>query len=185
MKRRSLIGWTFVTPWLLLRRRSAWQAERALDGAALRPLAEVVLPSELGPAGVERVITGFLGWIRGYRAGAERLHEYGSGEIARLPTSPAPRWLAQIRALDDAARHRGAAGFAALELVARRQLIEAATKDDRLERVPSPAEARHVAIGLLAYFLATPAAPDLCYRAHIGKLTCRPLAANPARPTPT
>jgi hypothetical protein len=185
MERRSfLTGWSLVTPWLVLGRRSARLAARSLDAVTLRPIAEVVLPSELGTAGIERVITGFLTWIRGYRAGAERLHGYGSGAITRLEPSPAPRWLAQLRSLDLEAGRHGAVGFAALSPSSRRALIEAATQADRLDRVPPPAEARHVAIGLLAYFLQTPAAVDLCYRASIGKLTCRPLAANPVRPPP-
>ncbi len=43
---------------------------------------------------------------------------------------------------------------------------------------------RHVAVGLLAYFYATPAATDLAYRAKISRHTCRPLAYASRRPRP-
>jgi hypothetical protein len=185
IERRSfLVGLSLATPWLARQRRGALQAARSLDPGSLRPVADVVLPSELGAAGIDQVVAGFGLWVRGYRPNAELLHGYGSGEIRRTGPSPAPRWIGQLESLDREAVRRGAARFGALSPADRRTVIEAQVKEDRLERVPPPAEARHVAIGLLAYFFQTPAADDLCYRAKIGKLTCRPLAATSARPGP-
>ena len=42
--------------------------------------------------------------------------------------------------------------------------------------MPNVAEANHVAVALLAHFYESSAAADLCYEAHIGRETCRPLA---------
>jgi hypothetical protein len=161
------------------------QAVAGLDPAALGAVAEVVLPTELGSTGRATAVDGFLRWLRGYRPGAELLHPYGSGDLGLTGPSPAPRWAGQLSSLDREAAGRGAATFAALSQAVRAELIEAALTQHKLDRVPPPAEANHVAVGLLAYFLATPAAVDLCYRMRIGKLTCRPLSANPSRPEPT
>jgi hypothetical protein len=51
--------------------------------------------------------------------------------------------------------------------------------------MPAPADAHHVALGLLAWFYASPAAEDLCYRAAIGRGSCRSLADVERAPAPT
>jgi hypothetical protein len=50
--------------------------------------------------------------------------------------------------------------------------------------LPEIDRAPHIAVGLLAHFYSSAAAQDLCYRARIGKGTCRPLAESPRRPLP-
>jgi hypothetical protein len=49
---------------------------------------------------------------------------------------------------------------------------------------PAVGDANHVAVGLLAHFLDSADAADLCYDAQIGKNRCRPLAASSRKPLP-
>jgi len=43
-------------------------------------------------------------------------------------------------------------------------------------------EAEHVAVAVLAWYMASSEALDLCYDAEIGRRRCRPLDQNPRRP---
>ncbi len=159
-------------------------APGALPRDLLRALAHVVLPSELGDERRERVVGGFETWLGEYEPVPELLHGYGSQEIRYGPPDPAPRWEAQLEALDLEARHRHGAGFAELAAGERRALIEPALAGApaSLPDQPGALEAEHVAVGLLGYFFGSPEATDLCYGRRIGGLGCRPLAASPERP---
>lgn len=155
-----------------------------LDDALMLALGEAVLPSELGPEGVQRVVVAFQGWLAGFQPVAELNHGYGTGELAYTAADPGPGWGAQLRALDLLARRRLGRGFAALAAEERRELVRALLARERLDRLPDVADAPHVAVGLLAYFYGTPEATDLCYRAAIRRTACRPLSDNPERPAP-
>ncbi len=50
--------------------------------------------------------------------------------------------------------------------------------------MPYAGEATHVAIGLIAWFYATPEANDLALQAQVGKYSCRGLAGGPNKPEP-
>lgn len=143
---------------------------------ALDALADVVLPAELGEAGVRAAVAGFRIWLAAYEPVAEANHGYGTGEIEYLPADPAPGWNAQLDALDVEATKRYGGPFASLDPDRRRALVEARLAPVRGDRLPVPHEAPHVALGLLAWWCATPAANDLAYRARIGRESCRPLA---------
>jgi hypothetical protein len=171
-------------PFAVARRRSARQAAAGLDRAKVAALAEAVLPAELGATGIAAATDGFTHWLAGYREGIELLHGYGTSEIRRTPPSPAPRWAAQLEALDRTARRGRSRAFTDLALAERQELMANALAEDRDAGLPRVPEARHVAVGLLAWWAQTPAATDLCYRARIGRLTCRPLHAAPNRPEP-
>lgn len=147
-----------------------------LDDALLRALAEVVLPSA---ADLPSAVAGFQSWLAAYQPVAERSHGYGTAEIEYTPADPAPGWSAQLRALDLEAHTRHGMGFAALDVGRRRVLVERQIGGSRL---PSPLEANHVALGLLAWWCDSPAAHDLAFGARIAPRTCRPLAASPDRP---
>jgi hypothetical protein len=147
-----------------------------LEPALLRSLAGTVLPSELGEAGIDRVVAGFRGWLLEFEPVAELNHGYGTGELEYTAADPAPGWNAQLRALDLRARREGGRGFAELDAGARRELVRRQVPREGTARLPGVAEAPHVAVGLLAYFYRTPEANDLCHRAAIGRQTCRPLA---------
>lgn len=158
---------------------------RGLPPATLRAVAAIVLPSELGEDGVGRVATGFEAWLAGYAPVAEQVHGYGSQEIRYGPPDPAPRWRAQLEALDREARARHDAPFDELEAGARRALIEAALSDGRettLPDRPGALRAEHVAVGLAGYFFGSPEATDLCYGRRIGGGACRPLSTSSEAP---
>jgi hypothetical protein len=186
--------------------RASAEDARALDGALLFALAEAVLPTELGADFVRRAATRFDAWTRGYVAGAELDHGYGSADLMHAAANPSPKWATQLAALDRDARSRNGRGFAAIGIAERQALVraavDAAQKAARVTRAPSandiasgkipataqslPAvvEAPHVAVALLAHFYESSEANDLCYGASIGKQTCRPLGAQHAKPVP-
>ena len=62
--------------------------------------------------------------------------------------------------------------------------MRAALQGQRVDRMPSIADAPHVALAMLAHFYGTSASIDLCYQAQIGDKTCRPLAAQARKPLP-
>jgi hypothetical protein len=157
-------------------------AQDPLDPGLLRALAEVVLPSELGAAGVNRVVHAFRAWAAGYRPVAELAHDYGAAELRYSGPDPVPGWGAQLRALELEARQRHGRAFAELEAEARQEMVRQQLRREPVDALPPPAEARHVAVGLLAFFYDSPEATDLCYGARIGRLGCRPLSASGARP---
>ena len=157
-------------------------AQDPLDPALLRALAEVVLPSELGATGVNDVVHAFRAWAAGYRPVAELDHGYGAAELRYSGPDPVPGWGAQLRALELEARQRYGRGFAELEAAVRQEMVRGQLGREQVDALPPPAEARHVAVGLLAFFYDSPEATDLCYRAHIGRLGCRPLSASGSRP---
>lgn len=155
-----------------------------LDEETLTVLAETVLPGELGPAGIRRVVQGFQRWLAEYRPAAEVNHGYGTDRIEYTPAHPGPGWAAQLEALNLESKERHGNPFSWLTPEQRREVIRAQLARERLDRLPEPAEARHVAVGLLAYFYSTPEATDLCYRARVGAFACRPLAESTQRPLP-
>ncbi|NUQ13452.1 MAG: gluconate 2-dehydrogenase subunit 3 family protein, partial [Gemmatimonadaceae bacterium] len=155
-----------------------------LDASFLTRVGEVVLPAELGAAGIARVTRAFTQWVAGYRPGAELNHPYGSTEIRVAGPSPAARWRTQLAALDREARSKHQRGFIALTPDQRRALVTAAIADERLTRMPDALGADHVAVALMAWYFATPDATDLCYRARIGRQSCRPLVNAPRMPLP-
>jgi hypothetical protein len=153
-----------------------------LEGNALDALAEVALPPELGPEGRTRAVAGFRQWLAEYRPVAELNHGYGTGELAYTPAHPGPAWTAQLEALDLESTERYGVRFASLDAERRAGMVRAAIARDRTDRLGDPADARHVAVGLLSYFYATPEAADLCYRAEIGRFACRRLDQVSHRP---
>lgn len=154
-----------------------------LDPELLRAVGARVLPGELGEEGVERAVAEFESWLEGFEPAAEQNHGYGTSEIRYGPSDPAYRWAAQLEALEAEARSRHGAGYAELPLPRQEEILRR-----RLEpagqRIPSPARARHVAVGLLARWVQTPEARDRCYGARIRALGCRGLSGTGERPQP-
>ncbi len=155
-----------------------------LDATLLLALAHAVLPQELGKDGISTAARGFAAWLSGYKSGAELLHGYGTGEIAYAHESPRARWQKQLHAMDEAARAQGARSLASASVDQRQRIVRAALAGEKLTGFPAPETASHVAIALMAWYYDSPDATDLCYRAQIGKNTCRPLALNPNEPVP-
>jgi hypothetical protein len=155
-----------------------------LDPALLTQLAEAVLPGELGDIDTARVSRAFARWAEGYQPGAELNHPYGSATIRFAGASPVGRWRSQLDALQQSARSRFGRSFQAASLEQRRDLVQAALFGERVDRMPSPLSAGHVAIALLSWYFASPEATDLCYRARINPNSCRPLANAGREPLP-
>ena len=158
----------------------------SLPAETLLGLADVVLPSELGTDGIARVASDFQRWVGDNAPVAEQVHGYGSQEIRYGPPDPAPRWAAQLDALETEARQRHRSGFHELTVDDRRALIESAlgTADASLGGRPGALAAEHVAVGLLGYYFGSPEASNLCYGRRIDALGCRPLADSPREPEP-
>jgi len=155
----------------------------SLDEGTLRALGEAVLPGELGADGIGRAVADFRAWLAGYRPAAEVTHGYGTGSLDYTPAHPGPGWAAQLEALDLEAEERFGEAFAALRLDHRTEMIRRQLARERVDRLPDPVQARHVAVGLLAYWAQTPEATNLCYQAKIDPLTCRPLGEQAKKPT--
>ena len=150
----------------------------------LFPLAEVVLPAELGTPAIRRAAAAFEAWTKGYREGAELLHPYGSERINRSGPFPA-RWNEQLTELQRSAASQHRQRFSELARAEREALVRAALAAMQVPaRVPSLANAPHVAIALLAHFLESPEATNLCYERRIDPRTCRPLRDSAREPLP-
>jgi hypothetical protein len=156
---------------------------RSLNTETMRAIGEVVLPSELGADGMTRVLEDFRRWLADFEPVAELTHGYGSAEIRYGPADPAPRWQAQLEALELEARKRHGQGFAALSRDERQVLLRREASREG-PGMPNPLQAQHVALGLMAYFFGTPEATDLCYRADIGAYRCRGLQSAVVEPAP-
>ena len=122
-------------------------------------------------------------WLRDWKEGADREHGYGFTRIVRTGPSPAPRYLAQIDALEAAALARGGS-FGKASLADRRSILTEAISQAKIETLPGRPGGGHIATDLMAFFFGSTEANDLCYRAAIGKDTCRGLAESDQPPAP-
>jgi len=183
-RRRFLLVLGSLIPVPLVARRLHRAAVADLDPVALRAVARVLLPSELGDPGMERVVSGFEQWLAGYREGAELLHGYGTGVIRTTGPSPALRWNTQLRDLAAAARSRHGVSIDHVPMAEREGLVREALAGVRLANLLQFDRAPHITLGLLGYFYASPEANDLCYQARIGAMSCRRLDRSPAKPLP-
>lgn len=169
MYRRTFFRWLAAVAPL-----RAWAQTAGFPGdqaPALRKLAAVVLPSELGADGVSRTTAAFEQWVRDYRPGAEMDHGYGFTRLRSKPPSPVPAYLQQLRALNlsgDAAAQRAA--------------VEGALQQANIANLPQTPDGRHIAADLIAFYFRSSEANDLCYRAHIGRDECRGLPGSEKEP---
>jgi hypothetical protein len=151
---------------------------------ALWPVAEAVLPTEIGAAGQKQALAAFVTWIHDHDAGRYLEHGYGHTRVAKSTAAPLETYRAQLQALGAAARRKHGKGFGALDLAARRALLVevfAALKIEELDERPS---GRHVATDLMSHYFGSIEANDLCYEAEIGRDSCRSLAGSGERPEP-
>ena len=154
------------------------------DRVLLDAVAEAVLPSELGEKGRDVAIGQFVAWADAYDPVAEEMHGYGYSDIRYLPPDPAPAWRAQLAALDLLARRSRQKPFARLARDVRRELLGIVVKGEGGERLPSPLEAKHIAIALLSHWASSPDAWDLALGAKVMPGTCRVLGDANAKPLP-
>jgi hypothetical protein len=142
----------------------------------LRAMAVVVLPAELGSAGIDRTAEAFVRWVRGYRAEAEMDHGYGMTRLRSKGSSPAPGYLRQLEAL------RGALDSGDMD--SKRQAVTAALEQAKITDLPRSPDGRHVAADLMAFYFRSSDANDLCYRAAIGRDSCLGLDGSEQAPAP-
>lgn len=159
-------------------------AAETLPRATLDALAEIVLPeSALGADGVSRVVEGFGEWLAGFEPVAERNHAYlWTDEIHYGPPDPAPRFRAELEALELESTKRHETSFTDLTRGERRAILERQLPKDAPRDLPYAGDATHVALGLLAYFYQTSEANDLGHQAAIERQTCRGLDTAPDEP---
>ena len=179
MQRRIALRWLVSLAGAIpVSRIRVWAQTAAFpvdQGDALRALASVVLPSALGPDGLDKSSAAFERWVREYRPGAETEHGYGITRIRYQALSPAPAYLSQLKQLREVLLHGSGAEKARR---VREILVEAGIAE--LPRFP---EGKHVAVDLMAFFFRSSDANDLCYRAAIGRDRCRGLADSRNPPT--
>jgi hypothetical protein len=150
-------------------------------GPMLADVAAAVLPESIGRRGAEQAADAFLGWIRNYRPGVAMDNGYGITRQHTTPPLPLAQYAAQMDALAQAARARGAA-FGALSVADRRTLVESALRAAHIDQLPNRPAGVHVAADLMAHYFRSAEATDLCYRAEIRRFECRGLADSTAAP---
>lgn len=185
-RRRFLASLAAALPLTAVARRAhaASVLHLVSEPATLDALAEAVLPSELGRAGITRAAAAFRDWGANYRENAELVHGYGTARLRSTGPTPLTRWTTQLDDLEAQSRSRHQRRFHDLSVSDRTELVRAALDGQRLERMPAVGDASHVAVALLAHFYDSPPANDLCYKAQIGRSSCRPLSASPRKPLP-
>lgn len=159
-------------------------AGTSLSAGMLRAVGRAVLPSDLDSAAVEGLVADFQAWVAGYEPVLELDHPYGGSDIRYGPPDPAPRWAAQLEALDVEAIKRHGAGFDELGQDDRRALIRRHLSRHPGDEIGAPLGAEHVAVALMSFFYASAEATDLCYGARIAALTCRGLEGVDEKPAP-
>ena len=154
-----------------------------LDRSTLEALGHIVLPrSTLGETGITRVVGDFLTWLNGFEPVAERDHSYDSIEVLYGPPDPAPLWRGQLEALTIEATKRFEAPYTQISEARQKEILERQLPKHLPEDMPYAGSATHVAIGLIAWFYATPEASDLALQAKIGRQSCRGLETGPDKP---
>lgn len=167
---------------LILPRRLWGRALQRLPYASLLAIGQSILPDELGGEGRERIVAGFQRWLDEFRPEPEMAAGWGSAEIPHGPPDPTLRWIQQLEQLDEMASQRRGTPFADLAEAERLALLRNVITEESLP-LRSPAEAQHVAVGLLAFFYRSPEATNLCYRAVINSQSCRDLATAREKPS--
>lgn len=153
-----------------------------IDRTSLEPLAEVILPGELGADGRTAAVDAFVRWVNEYEPVAQEMVGYGYSDIRYLPPDPAPAWRAQLDALELLAQKTRQTAFASLDLAGRTEVVTMALGSERGERLPAPLNARHVAVALLAHWASSPGAWNLAMGVDVSPGACRPLEGATAKP---
>jgi hypothetical protein len=194
MKRRTLLHWLAsagaAVP-LRSARLIAQRVTRAESRAELTPdaisllneIAPTVLPSALGAARTRTVVDRFAVWVRDYQEGVALAHGYGHPRLAKSGPTPASKYIAQLTELDRQARARGGR-WPTLEREQQRALLEAAFTAAGVRNLPQRPTGQHVVADLMALYFRSSEANDDCYRALIGRETCRTIAVTVRRPDP-
>ena len=186
MKRRALLQRLSAAVAILpFERVRLWAQPRELTPEAiaqLHAIAPTVLPAAIGAVRVRATVDGFVAWTRGYREGVALAHGYGHPRLQKSGASPVPGYLIQLSAIEADARARG--GWPALDVEARRVLLDAAFVKAGVRNLPPRPSGQHVISDLMAFYFRSTDANDDCYRAMIQREVCRPIAITISRPAP-
>ena len=185
MKRRTLLQWAATVAAVLpLERIRLFAQPRELTPQSidlLREIAPTVLPSALGEARTRGVVDRFAAWTRGYREGVPLAHGYGHPRLVRSGATPVPAYLAQLAALDAAARAAGGR-WASLDAERRGSILDAAFTKAGIRALPPRPTGQHVVADLLAFYFRSSEANDDCYDAIISREVCRPIQITTRKP---
>ena len=187
MQRRTLLQWLATVPAIVpFQSIRLFAQPRELTPpaiAALHEIAATVMPSTLGAARVRSVTDKFVAWTRGYREGVALAHGYGHPRLQKSGPSPVPVYLAQLTALETAAKGQGAR-WSALDLETRRSLLDASFVKAGVRGLPPRPSGQHVVADLMAFYFRSSEANDECYQALINREVCRPIEVTIRRPQP-
>jgi hypothetical protein len=117
-----------------------------------------------------------VGWVRGYRAGAEMDHGYGATRLRSKGSSPAAAYLRHLEALR--------AALLSSDMDSKLRAVTAALEEAKITDLPRTPDGRHVGADLMAFYFRSSGANDLCYRAAIGRDLCRGLDGSEQAPAP-
>ena len=151
--------------------------------AMLHEIAPTVLPASLGTARIRATVERFVAWTRGYREGVALAHGYGHPRLQKSGRTPVPAYIAQLSALDKAARAKGAA-WAALDVESRRAILDDAFTKAGVRGLPPRPLGQHVVADLMAFYFRSSEANDDCYNAMINREVCRPILVTTKKPEP-
>ena len=186
MQRRTLLRWLVsgAAAWPLRGVRLHAQAAALSTNsiATLRALAPVLLPSEIGAAGHDRVVGDFIQWLASYRPGAERSWGYGNPSASQTPSIRPSVYEAQLQSLEDLTRTRGGT-LASMDIDTRAAIVSEALEAATIRSMPGLPNGAHIVPDFMSFYFRSDAANDLAYRARIGRSSCRGLAGaerNPA-----
>jgi len=187
MRRRTLLQWAAsaaaILPFERVRLLAQPRDLTAESIATLREIAPTVLPSAIGAQRTDATVDKFVAWTRGYREGVPTTHGYGHPRLQRTGASPVPGYNLQLAALDKAARDRGAQ-WSALDLDARRAVLDEALSKAGVRNLPQRPAGQHVIADLMAFYFRSSEANDDCYNAMINREVGRPIAVTIRRPEP-
>jgi hypothetical protein len=180
IRRRTVLSWAaHVAGALGLSGVRAWAQSAnfpADQSETLHLLAAVVLPAELGAAGINQTADAFVHWVQGYRAGAEMDHGYGFTRLRSKGASPAGAYLRHLEVLRPA--------LLSADADSKQQAVTSALEQAKVTDLPRTPDGRHVAADLMAFYFRSSNANDLCYRAAIGRDQCRGLDGSEQAPAP-
>lgn len=143
--------------------------------SVLHEIAATVLPSTLGAVRRRAVVDRFIAWVRGYKEGVALAHGYGHPRLQKSGPSPVPTYVAQLDALKN---------WPSLDLEARRAMLDAAFTKANIRNLPPRPMGQHVVADLMAFYFRSSDANDECYKAAIGRETCRTIAVTVRKPDP-
>lgn len=149
--------------------------------ATLRALAPALLPTELGPAGHDKVVSDFVQWLAAYRSDAERGWGYGTPRRSGTPAINTATYQTQLATIAERAR-AGAGELSTLPVDVRRTISIAALDAATVQTLPGSPNGAHVVSDFMSFFFNSGAAHDLVYRGRIGRMTCRGLKGAASRP---